>query len=427
MNEKLALTIRELIYSQPYYGMFLSRVHRAWSDTCPTAGVSNHGLNQKLEINPHFWDSLKADFQKGVLIHEILHLMLDHPGFRERYPDKYLFNLAADCEINQYIDRNLLPGSEFSNIKEYQKHVNPIFKDIQKRFDKGKITAAQAQIEATKVPMRGVFIEDYEDGGKLEVRAGTDYYYKALQKSKRIQEMLQERADREGKYYLWGDHESWKEFEKLDEVTKGLLRRQLDYTLKDIDQELKKDRGTLPGSLSAYLDGLYKVVESKIPWKSILRMFIGSSVKIYTRKSRRKLSKRYPENPGLKIKPKKHILVAVDTSGSVSDTELIEFFNEIYHISKTGTEITVMQFDHAVQDIAAYNKNKKIKIHGRGGTSFDFPVDYFNEQRKFTSLVIFTDGFAPVPVRKPKGRTLWVITRDGEMGLPFPGTKLQLN
>ena len=61
--------------------------------------------------------------------------------------------------------------------------------------------------------------------------------------------------------------------------------------------------------------------------------------KIYTKKLRRKDNKRYSANPGLKIKHRNHVLVGVDTSGSVSSEELVEFMHELAHMHKTGNQI----------------------------------------------------------------------------------------
>ena len=52
----------------------------------------------------------------------------------------------------------------------------------------------------------------------------------------------------------------------------------------------------------------------------------------------------------------------------------------------------------------------ELKVYGRGGTSFEPVVEYFNEHvGEYTCLVYVTDGEAPVP-SKPKGRMLWVLS-----------------
>ncbi len=121
------------------------------------------------------------------------------------------------------------------------------------------------------------------------------------------------------------------------------------------------------------------------------------------------------------------MLLAIDTSGSVNDNELKEFFNEIDHIHKTGSDITVIQCDTAISNIATYKPNHEIKIYGRGGTSFQPVIDYYNENiHKFTSLVYFTDGEAWAP-DNVRGRVLWVLSSSSPMNDNLPGKVIKLN
>src|SRR5690606_9963975 len=133
--------------------------------------------------------------------------------------------------------------------------------------------------------------------------------------------------------------------------------------------QINKSRGTIPGELKDLIDELSKTEPPKFDWRGYLRNFVGGSTQTTAKKTRRKKSKRFPKNPGLKIQEKLHVLVGVDTSGSVSDKELAEFFHEMHHMHKTGTEITVVQCDTAISNISKYRSSEdgKIKIHGRGG------------------------------------------------------------
>jgi predicted metal-dependent peptidase len=218
----------------------------------------------------------------------------------------------------------------------------------------------------------------------------------------------------------------WEEVE-LDEATQKLIEKQTGHILNELADQVKKSRGTIPGEFQSILDKINHTEPPKFDWKGFLRRFSGASVKVYTKKSRRKLSKRYEENPGLKIKQKKHVLVAVDTSGSVSNNELIEFFQEINHIHKTGTDITVVQADTNIKDISPFDPKKEIKIHGRGGTSFDPVVEYYSENvHKYTCLIYLTDGEAPAP-EYSRGRMLWVHSSNSSINESLPGIKIQLN
>ena len=61
------------------------------------------------------------------------------------------------------------------------------------------------------------------------------------------------------------------------------------------------------------------------------------------------------------------MLLAIDTSGSVSDAELKEFMNEIHHIYKAGVDITIVQCDTRITSIKPYTGKHELEVQGRGG------------------------------------------------------------
>lgn len=120
------------------------------------------------------------------------------------------------------------------------------------------------------------------------------------------------------------------------------------------------------------------------------------------------------------------MLLAIDTSGSVSDNELKEFMNEIKHIHKAGVDITIIQCDTKINSIKPYNGKNELEINGRGGTEFDPVLEYFNNNlKKYTSLVYFTDGEG-YPRIKPKGNMLWVLSEQSYMNEKLPGKVIKL-
>lgn len=47
---------------------------------------------------------------------------------------------------------------------------------------------------------------------------------------------------------------------------------------------------------------------------------------------------------------------------------------------------------------------------GRGGTDFQEVIDYYKEHKEYDGLIIFTDGYAPIPKIPPNRKILWVHT-----------------
>lgn len=383
-HEDLAIISKELMLEQPFYGLFLIGLNKEFGKAVDTAGVSRQNINYKLVINPDFWNSLSNNHRKGLLWHEVLHIVFDHINLRNSYGDFRLFNIAADCELNQYIPEHLLPEGAI---------LPSTFPDL-----------------------------------NLKLRAGTHYYYNELLKDQQnnggnggsLQDLLDALGDEDM-------HPTWKEFDDMSEAEKRLMTAQAEYQIREAVEEVIKARGSIPGEISSIYQRITNPEPPKFDWRKYIRNFIGNSYQVETRTSRKKLNKRFPDFPAMKFKPKKHILVAIDTSGSVSDTEVKEFLNEIYHLHRAGTELTVAQCDTEIRDISKYNPRKDIKIYGRGGTEFDPILEYYNKNAHvYTSLVYLTDGECTASIT-PRGKMLWVISTNGTPNQQLPGPQIQLN
>ena len=390
MDKALSLskTAKALMLLEPYYGFFLIMLNKTWRQDLPTAGVSKNGINYQLAINEEFWTSLSEEHQLGLLKHELLHIAFGHLTSFGSFSDKKLANVAMDMEINQYIDTDWLP--------------------------KG-----------------GIMIEDYEDLN-LDEKAGCRYYYKKLQE-------LQQEKDKNG---TCGnepmdkllddiangdipDHSTWEEFDDLSEAEKKLIDKQLQKVLSDAKEQTVRKRGRIPGEIEGVIT-IEEIVAPKFDWRGYMRRFTGISTKVFTKKIRRKENRKFPESPGLKLKMKQHMLLGIDTSGSVSDSELQEFMSEIHHIYKAGVDVTIIQCDTSIRAIEPYKGKFELNVLGRGGTEFDPVLEYYNEnQKRYTSLVYFTDGECYTHV-KPKGHVLWVLSERSQMNEDLPGKVIKL-
>ena len=390
MDKALSLSkiAKELMLIEPYYGFFLIMLNKTWRKDLPTAGVSKNGINYQLAINEEFWTSLSEEHQLGLLKHELLHIAFGHLTSFGSFSDKKLANVAMDMEINQYIDTDWLP--------------------------KG-----------------GIMIEDYEDLD-LDEKAGCRYYYKKLQELKQEKDKNgtcgNEPMDKLLDDIENGnvpDHGTWEEFDDLSEAEKKLIDKQIQKVLSDAKEQTIKKRGRIPGEIEGVIT-IEEIVAPKFDWRGYMRRFTGISTKVFTKKIRRKENRKFPENPGLKLKMKQHMLLGVDTSGSVSDSELQEFMSEINHIYKAGVDVTIIQCDTSIRSIESYNGKFELNVLGRGGTEFDPVLEYYNEnQNLYTSLIYFTDGECSTSVT-PKGKVLWVLSEQSYMNEDLPGKVIKL-
>jgi len=386
--DSLAKTCKTLMIKEPFYGFFLIALNKHWSDKIPTACVGLNGLSYELIISPSFWSSLEEKKYIGLIKHELMHIALFHLCNYDSYrkQNAELLNIAMDLEINQYIDRDSLPEG-------------------------------------------GVFLDKFSHLN-LEPKKGTIYYYEELSKAQDLIKALGTLTQENNKITLGNgetielpDHD-WEVFDELDDATKKIVQRQTEHIVKEI-LEQAKSQGHTPGEIKEVLDRIQKLRAPIFDWKAYVRRFKSNSIKVYTKKSRRKYNKRVPDNPGLKLKKLKTILAAIDVSGSVSTNELKEFQNEMFHLSRSGSEVILLQYDTTITSIKKLDINKPIHIHGRGGTNFQPVIDYYRENLdKYSCLINFTDGGASIP-ENAKGNILWVISSSGYKS-EFPGKIIQI-
>ena len=168
--------------------------------------------------------------------------------------------------------------------------------------------------------------------------------------------------------------------------------------------------GSLAGSLA---ETIIANTKAKIDYRKTLTGFRASILS-----SKRHLTRMRPnrrsgfENMGSIRRFDTNLLIAVDVSGSISDEVLTHFYSVIGRIFKYGIErVDVVQFDCSLSEVQTFEKAKnRVKILGRGGTSFQPIFDFVQNNFKYDGLIIFTDGDAPKP-KKPKRfktKVVWV-------------------
>lgn len=364
--------VKTLLIREPFYGLFLLNLNRYYGDKCDTACVCRNGINTELCVNKKFWDTLSDDEQLAVLHHELNHILFKHITSSEYFGDHNKFNKAADLEVNSYIP-----------VLQKDPYYYPA------RFN-------------------------------LENNKGTKFYYENLP-----DEPDQSQNDSGNSYDPNDSHASWKDFQDLSDTEKQLIENQIDYQAKNAVETCQKIIGSIPGELKEYLDSLFKIKPQVFNWKAYFRRVIGNLITSELYLTRMRPSRRFPDSRGVKFKRKPHVLVGVDTSGSISDEELEDFFSEIYYLWKSGVKVTIAQIDTKIEHIEEYNGKFNKEIYGRGGTEFTDLINYYNERKKdFSTLVIFTDGY--VSLNLPSFRNgVWIITKNGQHQ-DYPGTTIYI-
>lgn len=378
---KIESAISKLITFYPLFGTVFLYLNKRQTDTLPTMAV---GVTRRIDLalyyNPEFVKKLTHEEIKAVLIHESMHVLLHHIARAGHYGYSMKgFNIAADMAINCSI-QNLPEGALYP-----------------KNFG-------------------------------LPNHEAAEWYYRKLKdeaekQGKSVNEVASEHGD------LVDDHSMWGECE--DDIVKEKIRG---IARKAIKEQEKDGWGSIPGDVIARVLAANKHV---VNWKKELRYFINKLVLHGQRTTRSRLNRREQTlmanrvselqdiylNPGKRKHYTSRLLVAIDTSGSVSDKELSEFVDEMNGL------ISHVQCDYICFDTQLYGKPvpftkkaKEVDIKGRGGTSFH-PVCEYIDEAKYDGLIIMTDGYAPFPP-KPKARVLWCLTQSGASVHPPYGKRV---
>ncbi len=377
--------IAEKIDAEPFYGHFFTGLIKRVSPETETLAVGyNRGL-VNLYIGPKFWnEQLNNNLYKlGGIKHEILHIVFKHILRYKGFSHKTIFNIAADLVVNQYIKPNqLIDGAVMMdkfpelNLQEHQ-HVNYYYNILLELHN--KCTSPDCS-EEDKNSKSWQSLKSFLDEDDMNQRR----------------------------------HVMWKKIDDLTSAEKDILESSINQGLGNSLQRLKPQHyGNLPAGLKQYLEEFQLSQIPVVNWRRMLRMFANSSSKTHIKNTLRRPSKRYGTNPGIKVKKKQKILIAIDTSGSIGMDEVREFFNEIYHIWKQGVEVMVVECDTVIGNTYAYVGKTPQSTTGGGGTAFEAPIHWANQTYHPDALIYFTDGYGGNPVVKSRCPILWLLSKNG--------------
>jgi predicted metal-dependent peptidase len=177
---------------------------------------------------------------------------------------------------------------------------------------------------------------------------------------------------------------------------------------------LEKGQGALPASLQSLIDAIRNPVLS---WREILARFVSDSCqRDYSwRKPNRKHIVGGLYLPSMVSDGRNHVLVAVDTSGSIETREFESFMAEIQSLLDGNhcDKITVLHCDTKINHVAEYETGEVIsrQIYGGGGTKFSPVMGWIEEnQSDAVCLIYFTDMECSDFGDEPAMSVLWANT-----------------
>jgi len=415
-RKEVMRAVIDVIRHKQFYGHILQqlvKIHGAEKYGVTTMGVGKmkDDLLIKLYVCDDYvryiFDQAETNDQahkwmQGLLEHEVLHLVFDHLSIE--LTDRERGAIAVDLVVNSCIDRESLPpirggtacfaedfGGDFVPHKStmwYYTHLkdNEKFKQLKKQ--------QQQQQQQQQGQGQG------QGQGKKQQKGKSGENPQQGQKG-------QGQGQKNNQGDMYDSHFMWKEA-----MQDPLLKEMVKDIISKSKELCNKDYGDIPGAVLDQVGDLLKTKKPIVPWGKILRTFCASSMESNLEYTMKRRSKRFGTRPGTKKEDVLNLAVAVDTSGSISDEQLVVFFNEIRWIWKNGAIVTIYEADAAICRTYKFKGKFKGDVHGRGGTDLEPVLKETNG--KYDALIYFTDFYAPEIKTRYGIPTLWVLTTELE-------------
>ena len=376
LNQHMA----RLLLDEPFFASLSRRIDKRIKPDIKTAGVwiSEQTGNFELLYNPEFFASLESDKERlAILKHEFYHIIFLH--VTGRLPEGGMskkWNYATDLAINGLPDMInalpkgcLIPGEKGS------------------MFESFPVGLSADQYYAMLPDGEGEGSEGQKGEGKgSEGQDGE--------------------GDSQGSHDGWGENDS-----KLSDAVKDIAKERLKNNIREAAKDAtKKGWGSVGSDMrQEIMDRL----STSVDWRKTLRYFIKTSTRSNKVSSIKRINRRYPRvHAGRKVKRTARIAVAIDQSGSVSDSMLAAFFNELDGLAQLA-EFTVVPFDTEVDESLVYiwkkGQRRKWERVKCGGTDFNPPTEYVNKNQ-FDGMIVLTDMEASKPIAC-KGQRMWMTTK----------------
>ncbi len=415
-----------------YYGYFLMNMQfRANFYSDSIAGIKLNEFPPVFESNPLLLCKFALKEVLYIVCHEIDHVLLNHPAEMVKANPTgdqhtfYEFNLAADAAVNDRINYEIghekrkfmtMPDGAITSgvLKEmFQlKSVSPLenyayyFAMIKKKSESESASGAQSNGQESMLQKQNE--KDGVGSSKDGPSNGQTAPDSSLGEDGRNQVVT---AANCGGHL--SDH-NWESGSDAEDAT-AVARELINAAVGMMNDE---SRGLMPGYFMSDVEKINK--PPVLSWQAILKKYVGT-ITAGKRHTRMRLNRRQPERFDLSGTMDEKILkivVAIDTSGSVSDHMIGMILNEIFAIlAKRKHEITVIECDAAVRRVykAATPADIKQKVTGRGGTLFTPVIEYVNRNKYYRDalLIYFTDGEGEREIPRPLTyRNMWVIIGD---------------
>ena len=355
--DKLITARVGLLLRHPFFGNMATRMKLIdASDWCST--LATDGRN--FYFNYGFVNKLTPKECEFGFAHEVLHNVFDHMGRREGR-DPQLSNIAADYAANQILkDERIGVVPSFIQIFQDDKYRGWSYEQIyQDLYDKA---------EKIDISSLGELLDEHMDGEGDE--------------------------DGEGE----GDEDGKGKRPKLTAEEKKAIRDEIKEAMVAAAQAA--GAGKIPAGVARLIKDF---TEPNMDWRQLLRMNIQSILKSNFSFARpnRKSQHSGAVLPGMMNEETIDVSVAIDMSGSISDSQAKDFLSEVKGIMDEYVDfkLDLWCFDTGVYNYAKFTADNaeeimSYEVKGGGGTDFEANWEFMKDNDIVPKrFIMFTDGY----------------------------------
>jgi predicted metal-dependent peptidase len=410
IETKLAAARTRLILDKPFLGALVLRLPMVAADPkwCPTTATDARSFY----YNPEYVDALSLDETQFVLAHEALHCALSHFA-RRQHRVKQRWDVACDFAINPLLVKDGLkppPGA--------------LVLDLYEGMTAEEIYPCIAENNTDQPMDRHIY-----DGEDIDPAS------RGQQKGDEPRDGGQGQTPRQDETGTGGSREGAQQDGQngapqprpLTSGEREALAAQWRQRLAGAAQQAQQ-AGKLGGLLARMVGEL---LQPKLPWRVLLARYMTQVARddySYMRPSRREGQMILPSLRSEQA----DIVVALDTSGSVSGEELNDFVAEIDALKgQLRARVTLHACDTALAEGGpwVFEPWEEFKLprefQGGGGTDFRPVFAWVEQQGRAPDLLLyFTDAEGDFPPSEPHYPVIWLVK--GKAPVPW-GQRIQLN
>lgn len=414
LETKLAAARTRLILEKPFLGSLvmhlpLKAADPKWCETTATDARSFY-------FNPDYIARLTLEQTQFVLAHEAMHCALSHFA-RRHHRQKHRWDVACDYAVNMILDEERMQGPD-----------NALMSATYRGLTAEEIYPLLHQDPSEQTQDMHLFDNEPSEG------SGEGEPQEQEQGQGQGQEPESEQREGEGGAPEPQDAAGNEpqpasqareappppsDPAKLDEQWKSRLAAAA---------QAARQAGKLSQSLMRFVDEL---LSPQLPWRALLARYMMNAARddySFQRPSRRESEALMPRLYSQSV----NVVVALDTSGSVTSDELRAFLGEIDALkAQVRAGVTLHACDdkldpHGPWRFAMWETmDLPGEISGGGGTDFRPVFEWVERDRLAPDLLVyFTDAEGRFPEREPHYPVVWLVK--GKAGVPF-GIRIQLN